>query len=171
MLSIAGSTFEASQHVSTDFAFYSVPLNFSSKLRPGSLLHLEVATNLSGYSVPSGLSMSRIIYTTSNLNGTILLVSAYILWPYAPVPSSTCQKNGYPMVAWAHGTSGSFKACAPSNYRNLQYHFMVPFLLALQGMVVVTPDYAGLGFDKLPSGEYIGHAWLTGSAQALYLAK
>lgn len=166
------SDWETKQHASADFSFYTAPSNFSSKLKPGSLLHLEPATNLSDYSIPSGLTMSRIIYTTTNLNGTVLPTSAYILWPYLPLnsASSSCAKDGYPMVAWAHGTSGLLKNCAPSNYRNLQYHFMVPFTLALQGMVVVAPDYAGLGIDSLPSGEHIGHPWAAGPAQANDLA-
>ncbi len=103
-------------------------------MAPGSLLTVEPATNLSNFSVPTGLSMSRIIYTTTNLNGTTIPASAYILWPYSPLQLSSCPNQGYPMVAWAHGTSGALKACAPSNYRNLQYHFMAPFALALQGI-------------------------------------
>lgn len=169
-LALAGASWEATQHASTTFDFYSIPHNFSASLPEGSLLGLEVATDLTNFSVPSGLSMSRIKYTTSDLNGTILPASAYILWPYAPLDLPGCQRGGFPMVAWAHGTSGSAKTCAPSNYRSLQYHFMVPFLLALQGMVVVAPDYAGLGFDTLPSGQHIAHPWLTGPAQATDLA-
>jgi pimeloyl-ACP methyl ester carboxylesterase len=169
-VSLAAS-WEAQQHVSTDFSFYQIPSNFSDKLAPGSLLRVEVATDLTNYTVPSGLTMSRIIYTTADLHGKILPASAYILWPYGqPELCPGGKKQGYPLVAWAHGTSGVFRACAPSNYRNLQYHFMAPFLLALQGMAVVAPDYAGLGFKTLPSGEPIRHPWLTGPAQANDLA-
>ena len=169
-LSTSGASWEAEQHASTDFSFYRIPANFSSKLAPGSLLHVEEATNLSMNVVPSGLTMSRIIYTTSDFNGTILPASAYVLWPYAPLASAGLKDGQFPMVAWAHGTSGLFKSCAPSNYRNLQYHFMAPFLLALEGMAVVAPDYAGFGFDKLSNSERIGHAWLSGPAQATDLA-
>ncbi|KAB5540596.1 putative secretory lipase [Coniochaeta sp. 2T2.1] len=169
-LAQAGASWEATQHASSGFEFYTIPSNFSSQLPEGSLLGLEVATDLSNFSVPSGLSLSRIKYTTSDLNGTILPASAYILWPYAPLAVPRCRSGGFPLVAWAHGTSGWAKTCAPSNYRNLQYHFMAPFLLALQGMVVVAPDYAGLGFDMLPSGQHIRHPWLTGPAQANDLA-
>ncbi|KAH8890373.1 putative secretory lipase [Thozetella sp. PMI_491] len=165
-----GSSWEADQHASADFSFYAVPSNFSASLPAGTLLKVEPATNLSNFSVPGSLSMSRIIYTTTDLNGTILPASAYILWPYAPLASATHTKQPFPMVAWAHGTSGLLKGCAPSNYRNLQYHFMAPFLLALQGMVVVAPDYAGLGIDYTPSGKPIGHPWLAGPAQANDLA-
>lgn len=163
-----GSSWEMDQHASRDFSFYEAPSNFSSKLSPGSILTVEPVTELLNYSIPSGLSMSRIIYTTNDLNGTTLPASAYILWPYAPLANTG--KQGYPMVAWAHGTSGVLRACAPSNYRNLQYHFQAPFALALQGMVVVAPDYAGLGVDTLPNGQKIGHPWLSGPAQANDLA-
>lgn len=170
MLSTTGASWEAQQHASTDYSFYTVPSNFSSSLAPGSLLHVEYATNLTNYIVPSGLSMSRIIYTTTNLNGTVIPTSAYVLWPYAPLASAGLKSKQFPLVAWAHGTSGYLKGCAPSNYRNLQYHFMAPFLLALQGIAVVAPDYAGLGIDKLPNGEPIGHTWLNGPSQATDLA-
>ncbi|EON99237.1 putative secretory protein [Phaeoacremonium minimum UCRPA7] len=43
---------------------------------------------------------------------------------------------------------------------------MVPFALALQGMVVVAPDYAGLGLGSLPNGERILHAYDASPAQA-----
>ncbi|KAK9245496.1 Alpha/Beta hydrolase protein [Lipomyces tetrasporus] len=168
---LAAASFEAGQHAATDFSFYAIPSNFSKDLPPGTVLQVEDATDLSNYTVPSGLTMSRIIYTTVDLNGNILPASAYILWPYAPLTYSKCQKQGeYPLVAWAQGTSGVLKGCAPSNYRSLQYHLMAPYLLALQGMAVVAPDYAGLGFNALPTGEHIGHPWLNGPAQANDLA-
>ena len=158
--------FENDQHAHNLDPFYTTPTNFSSAAAPGMLLSVEVATNMSTYSVPSGLSMSRILYITEDLNGTTLPASAYILWPYSSLQSTGNSNSGHPVVAWAHGTSGMFKACAPSNYRSLQYHFMAPFLLATQGMVVVAPDYAGLGVDSFPSGEKILHPWLAGPAQA-----
>ncbi|KAK7223238.1 hypothetical protein V2G26_011241 [Clonostachys chloroleuca] len=163
------SDWEKEQHASIDFEFYNVPSNFSSSMTPGTLLRVEKVTNQSLYSVPYGLTLSRIMYTTTNLNGTVIPTSGYVLWPYSPIGSQN-SGEGYNMVAWAHGTSGSFKSCAPSNYRNLQYHFMVPFLLALQGNIVVAPDYAGLGVDTLPSGEHIAHPWAAGPAQANDLA-
>ncbi|KAK1828895.1 putative secretory lipase [Podospora conica] len=163
-----GIAYETAAFADPSASFYSVPANFSSKLAPGALLRLEAATDLANYSVPSGLSMSRILYTSSTLNGTTIPASAYILWPYTQLAPS--DRDGYPLVAWGHGTSGLFSRCAPSNYRSLQYHWMAPFLLALQGMAVVAPDYAGLGVGALPSGETIGHPWLAAPAQANDLA-
>lgn len=167
------SSWEAEQRAS-DFSFYNVPENYSSALAPGSVLLLEQTTNLTNYSVPAPLTMSRILYTTEDLNGTVIPASAYILWPSSPlevpVASSVSNSTQWPIVAWAHGTSGGLPPCAPSNYRNLQYHFQVPFTLALQGYVVVAPDYAGLGVGRLPDGEEIGHPWGAWPAQANDLA-
>ncbi|KAK5044830.1 hypothetical protein LTR84_010368 [Exophiala bonariae] len=164
------STWEASQKVTTDYAFYDVPSNFSKSLKPGTLLKVEYVTNYTNYTVPSGLTMSRILYTTSDLNGTTLPTSAYILWPFAPFQSPQLKDGQFPFVAWAHGTSGFQKTCAPSSYKSLQYHFMVPYKLALEGMVVVAPDYLGLGVDKLPTGEHIGHPYLAGPSVAADIA-
>lgn len=161
------ATWITEQQSDPEFIFYEVPSKFSSKLAPGTILTVEVDTNLTNYVVPSGLTMSRIIYTTEDLNGTIFPASAYVLWPYNPLNS---QSSNIPMVAWAHGTTGTFKPCTPSSYRALQYHFQVPFAIALQGIAVVAPDYAGLGVSELPSGETIPHPWITAPAHAKDLA-
>ncbi|KAL2822630.1 hypothetical protein BJX63DRAFT_427190 [Aspergillus granulosus] len=70
------------------------------------------------------------MYTSESLNGTIVPVSAFVLWPYAPFEYHNTQHHSsnsgpkFLLVAWAHSTFGVFPACAPSNYRSLQYNFM-----------------------------------------------
>ncbi|KAI1861731.1 uncharacterized protein JN550_010671 [Neoarthrinium moseri] len=177
------SAWEQSQRASEDDSFYSVPSNYSTSLKPGSLLKLEIATNLTNYTVPASLTVSRFIYTTTDLSGTILPASAYILWPFAPLTSQSSQAGfetsstaqletelHYPFVAWGHGTAGTFGPCAPSNYRALQYHFQVPFALASQGIAVVAPDYLGLGVKQLANGTRIPHPWASGPSLASDLA-
>ena len=95
-------------------------------------------------------------------SGTLVPVSAYILWPYTARPYA----GGIPLVAWAHGTSGVTAQCAPSNIRNLWHHFQVPYELALLGYAVVATDYAGLGVAMDTQGKFIAHEYLTGPAQA-----
>jgi pimeloyl-ACP methyl ester carboxylesterase len=163
-LAVLGKAFETSQHASPDLAWYKAPENFTSSLEPGTPLKIEDATDLTNYTVPGGLSMSRIIYTTLDANGRVLPASAYILWPYHALDHG--DDKGYDVALWAHGTSGLFEPCAPSNYRSLQYHFMVPYLLANQGMAVVAPDYAGLGVGSFANGTKIYHPWATSPAQA-----
>lgn len=166
-LALNASSWISEQQSDPTFSFYKTPSNFSSKLSPGVILKTEDVTNLDNYVVPSGLTMSRIIYTTEDLDGKVIPTSAYVLWPYTAFPTgSDSGKKGLPMVAWAHGTTGTFKPCAPSSYRALQYHFQVPFALALQGVAVVAPDYAGLGVSELPNGETIPHSWVTAPAHA-----
>lgn len=156
--------------------FYSIPNKFTPSMKPGSLLRVETHTNLTSYTVPSGLTMSRIMYTSQSLNGTVIPVSAFVLWPYAPFEYTVGKQSNkhytshppqpnFPLVAWAHGTSGQFVDCAPSNYRSLQYHFMTSYSLALEGFAVVATDYGGLGVSTLPDGKQ-SHAYLAGPAGA-----
>ena len=179
-LALMGSTWESSQHAHTPRdTFYTVPDTFSPSSEPGTLLRVEMHTDLVNYTVPSGLTMSRIMFTSKDLNGTIVPVSAYVLWPYSAFELSR-NENAYdearsnstefPLVGWTHGTSGLFPPCAPSNYRALQYHFMVPFQLALSGFAVVAPDYAGLGVGQLPNGDRVAHQYNAAPAQANDLA-
>ncbi|KAM0352552.1 hypothetical protein ACHAPU_002222 [Fusarium lateritium] len=164
-LALTSSAWISEQQSDPSFGFYKVPSNFSSRLSAGVVLKTEAVTNLTNYVVPSGLTMSRIIYTTEDMDGKIVPASAYVLWPYASLTGPD-DENGLPMVAWAHGTTGLFKPCAPSSYRALQYHFQVPFALALQGIAVVTPDYAGLGVSELPNGDTVPHTWVAAPAHA-----
>ncbi|KAI4224885.1 MAG: hypothetical protein L6R36_004337 [Xanthoria steineri] len=106
--------------------------------------------------------MSRFMYLSKTSNGTIVPVSAYILWPYI----ARDYGDGLPMVVWAHGTSGTNDECAPSNIQNLWHHFQAPYQLALLGYVVVATDYAGLGINKDLAGRFIVHEYLNGIAQA-----
>ena len=146
--------------VDTD-PFYRLPSNASNS-PVGSLLKLQVQTNTSLYTIPPNTALSRILYQSRTLNGSTVPNSAYILWPYSP----RTEPDGYPVVGWAHGTSGGFGECAPSHIRNLWYQFTAPFTLALQGYVVVAPDYAGLGVHRDLDGKDIRHPYTANPAHA-----
>ncbi|PPJ56885.1 hypothetical protein CBER1_02230 [Cercospora berteroae] len=122
--------------------FYTPPAN-SSTLPPGSLLSVEHYTNTTFYTLPPNTAMSRILFQSETANGTAVPASAYVLWPWMPRTDS--ETGRLAVVGWAHGTSGTFGECAPSHIRNLWYQYSAPYVLALQGYVVVAPDYAGLG--------------------------
>ena len=130
-----------------DDDFYTAPEN-SSTAPAGTLLKLEIDANTTLYTLPPNTALSRIIFQTETLNGTLAPASAYILWPYMP----RIHKDGYPVVAFAHGNSGVMGACAPSNFRSLQYMFAAPYPIVLDGYVVVAPDYVGKGVDKYADG-------------------
>lgn len=171
-LTSQGLTYEASQRVHVNGPIYQVAENVSTNLKAGSILAVERVTDLTNYTVPSGLTLSRFHYITTNLNGTIIPASAYILWPYTSyIPTARGRtQSRVPFVAWAHGTSGAGGQCAPSNYQNLQYNFVLPYPLALAGFAVVAPDYAGLGVNQWRNGTKIPHAWLSSPSQASDLA-
>jgi pimeloyl-ACP methyl ester carboxylesterase len=141
--------------------FYTVPHN-STEIAPGTLLKVERETNTSFYTLAPNLSLSRFMYQSKTSDGTLVPVSAYVLWPYI----ARDYGDGLPMVAWAHGTSGTNDECAPSNIQNLWHHFQAPYQLALLGYVVVATDYAGLGVGADGSGKFIVHEYLNGLAQA-----
>ncbi|KAL8786445.1 MAG: hypothetical protein Q9213_002761 [Squamulea squamosa] len=141
--------------------FYTVPQH-TSNAAPGTLLKIERETNTSLYTLAPNLSLSRFIYQSTSSNGSLVPVSAYVLWPYL----ARDYGDGLPVIAWAHGTSGANAECAPSNVQNLWHHFQAPYQLALLGFVVVATDYAGLGVGADVSGNPIVHEYLNGPSQA-----
>ena len=142
--------------------FYDVPSN-ASNATAGSLLKLQAHTNTSLFTLPPTTALSRFLFQTKDTNGSALPASAYILWPYSP---RRLADGNYPVIAWGHGTSGAFGECAPSHIRNLWYQFTTPFTLALQGYVVVAPDYLGLGVTQDAEGNPISHPYLASSSHA-----
>lgn len=153
-------SYRAHSSVAED-SFYVVPHN-ASDAALGTVLKVEQETNTSLYTLPPNLSLSRFMYQSKTSNGTLVPVSAYILWPYIAREYG----DGLPMVVWAHGTSGVSDECAPSNIQNLWHHFQAPYELSLLGYVVVATDYAGLGIGADASGNFIVHEYLNGRAQA-----
>ena len=143
-----------------DDPFYQIPLEFS-QAAPGTLLKVEKDADTKSYVIPAGTALSKIVYQSEKLNRTPVPVSRFILWPYA----ARSHRDGYRVVAWAHGTSGASANHAPSNYKNLWQHFLAPYQLALQGYVVVGTDYAGLGVQKDASGAPIMHEYLASPSQ------
>ncbi|KAL9054494.1 MAG: hypothetical protein Q9162_004140 [Coniocarpon cinnabarinum] len=139
-----------------DDSFYTLSSN-ASGAQPGDFLKAEAFTNATQFTLPPNLAVSRFLYQTETLNGSSVPNSAFVLWPW----SARQYKNisGYPVVVWAHGTSGRFPECAPTHIRNLWYQFSAPFTLALQGYVVIGVDYAGLGVGETASNETIAHQW------------
>lgn len=156
----------ATGSVRTD-TFYTPPSN-ASTASPGSVLKVEDYTDTTLYTLPPNVALSRIIYQSftyrfDHVNSPVP-ASAYILWPWQPrIDPAT---GRYAVVGWAHGTSGIFGECAPSHIRNLWYQYSAPFILALQGYVVVAPDYVGLGVDHWPNGTRIQHPAFNNPAHA-----
>ena len=144
-----------------DDPFYDAPQE-ALNAPPGTLLKLDKEVDTSKFMIPPTAALSRFVYQSETLKGSKVPVSAYVLWPYSP----RSQPDGYPVVAWAHGTSGFDANAAPSHHKNLWQHYLCPYQLAVQGYVVVATDYAGQGVHKYPSGQPIVHEYLSSPSQA-----
>ena len=131
---------------------------------PGAPLKIERNTDTSKFTLPPATALSRYVYQSRTLAGKPVPVSAYILWPYSPRKDPGT--GDYQVVVWAHGTSGIAPNCAPSHMKNLWHHYLAPFQLVLQGYVVISSDYAGLGVAMGYDGQAIIHEWMSGPAQA-----
>lgn len=79
----------------------------------------------------------RILYQSTDSNGKAVPVSGLAFRPNTPTPP-----GGWPLIAFAHGTTGVSDACAPS--RDPSSVGLVKDLLA-GGYAVVETDYVGLG--------------------------
>jgi len=103
----------------------------------GTLIRSEAFT---GYDLPAGAAAVRILYHSRSLNGADVAVSGVVL-----IPAGTPPPGGWPVIAWAHGTTGVARMCAPSLMKDLAYgeEGLMPMVAA--GFAVVATDYAGLG--------------------------
>ncbi|MCJ8160461.1 alpha/beta hydrolase [Acinetobacter zhairhuonensis] len=79
-------------------------------------------------------------YKMLGMNNTEVQATALVFTPKTAPPA-----KGWPIVVWAHGTTGVADICAPSrNQLNSYIQAMINGFLAA-GYVVVAPDYEGLG--------------------------
>jgi pimeloyl-ACP methyl ester carboxylesterase len=97
------------------------------------------------------------LYHSTDLSGHDIVVSAVALAPHGSQP-----RLGWPIVAWAHGTTGLADECAPSIAPDLGHDQSavreVRALLA-RNWAVVASDYPGLGTPGV-------HTYLIGQADA-----
>lgn len=85
---------------------------------------------------------SRVMtYKMLGVDNKEVTATALVFVPNKPQPA-----NGWPIVVWAHGTTGVADKCAPSQ-QGLQGTQVLLQQLLLEGYVVVAPDYEGLGAE------------------------
>ena len=93
-----------------------------------------------------------VVYGSTGLDGQPVAVSGMVLAPELP-PA----EGGYPVVAWAHGTTGIADTCAPSKSGVAGLPAEIQDL-ATEGYVVTATDYEGLGTDGM-------HPYLVGTSE------
>ncbi|WP_374332874.1 lipase family protein [Aestuariivirga sp.] len=98
----------------------------------------------------------RIVYVSSDVRGKPTLSSALVIAPKGAAPA-----GGRPILAWAHGTTGTAQSCGPSQVndpaQDLNEYFLVggtswtdfgvpaATQFIAKGYVLVATDYQGLG--------------------------
>jgi len=129
---VAGQVFR--QGVPVVDAFYDAPATVPGS--PGQLLRTEP---YAGH-LPDGMTAYRLLYTTTADDGVPALASAVLAVP-------TAATGSVPLVAWAHGTNGVARACAPSLGPDAIPLNNVAAMgsLTRNGWGVVATDYTGEG--------------------------
>jgi pimeloyl-ACP methyl ester carboxylesterase len=104
--------------------------------------------------MPTGASAVRILYHSLNADGRDVATSGVVLIPAGRAPS-----GGWPVIVWAHGTSGVARMCAPSLQKDMEYgeEGLMPMVRA--GFAVIATDYHGLGTEG-------PHEYINKTAQA-----
>ncbi|MGE0582040.1 MAG: alpha/beta fold hydrolase [Steroidobacteraceae bacterium] len=101
-----------------------------------------------------------ITYRSRGIRGEPIVASGFVL-----LPNSRAPWQGWPVLAWAHGTTGVADTCAPSaDFPNGPVHdYQQVADVALdawlaRGYAVVAPDYEGLGTPG-------GHPYMDAASQ------
>jgi pimeloyl-ACP methyl ester carboxylesterase len=109
---------------------------------PGTLIRSEIVSGVGG--IEPGATLWRILYHSSSVTGADIAVSGYVVVPAASPPV-----GGYPVMAWAHGTTGAAVKCAPSLVNGLEGEgpYLVPGINSYlkAGWLIAATDYQGLG--------------------------
>ena len=123
-------------------AFYQPPQPLPAA-PAGTLIRSTRVTGVQG--VPSGATVWRILFHSTTIYGADVAESGYVVAPGSSPPAA-----GYPVIAWAHGTTGFAAPCAPSLFTNTgggSGPYLLPGLASYlrAGFVVAAADYQGLG--------------------------
>ncbi|NUF22857.1 alpha/beta fold hydrolase [Acinetobacter oleivorans] len=94
------------------------------------------STNLGSVAAESSI----LTYKMLGQSGQEVQATSLVFTPNTPPPA-----GGWPIVVWAHGTTGVADACAPSKTALTDSTKDLISKLLAAGYVVVAPDYEGLG--------------------------
>ena len=114
-------------------AFYDPPAELPAE--PGTLIRSEPYAA----GVPDGAEGWRILYTSTGRDGAPVAVSGVVIGPADPPPGAR------PVLAYAHGTTGVARGCAPSLTDDPLFEMPALRSAPARGWVVVATDYPGLG--------------------------
>jgi acetyl esterase/lipase len=116
-------------------AFYEASEAEIANGPPGSVIRDEPM----GASPPGGIA-HRVLYRSTSPEGKPIAVSGVIIIPPGVAPA-----GGWPIVAWAHPTTGIVPRCAPSLATFIFQQIAGSRPLTEQGFAIAATDYPGLG--------------------------
>lgn len=103
---------------------------------------------------PAGATAYKILYRSTKPDGTPIAVSGVVIIPAKQAPA-----GGWPIVAWAHPTTGIVPHCAPSLALFLFQQIAGSRRLLERGYAIAATDYPGLGTPG-------PHPYLVGESEA-----
>lgn len=115
-------------------AFYAQPSDAAAG-EPGTIVKTDPLLG-----APLAARGWRIMYSSTDLNGTPVVVTGVLVAPLTPPPP-----GGRTIVSWGHPTTGAAQDCAPSY--GFDPYLAIEGLRALldRGYAVVATDYLGMG--------------------------
>ncbi|MEV4004582.1 alpha/beta hydrolase [Actinomadura sp. NPDC049753] len=125
----------------------------------GKLLGVRPLANAAA--LPSASANRFVTYVSEGVGGKRITVSGTVA-----VPKGAPPRGGWPVLSWAHGTTGTADACAPSadtaggpahDYLSVTESYLDKWVA--NGFAVVQTDYEGLGTPG-------GHPYLNGVSEA-----
>ncbi len=130
-------------------AFYRAPRPLAAA-PAGTIIRSQPLPTASA--LPAGTRAYRVLFHSTSIGGADIAESGIVV-----IPGGTPPAGGFPIVSWAHGTTGVAAACAPS----VQGTASLPDLRALlrDRIIVAATDYEGLGGPGL-------HPYLVGLSEA-----
>ncbi len=153
MLAAAGPAQGATTAAPSGLKFYRPP----AKLVPGKhgtvIWSRTVGTPVG---VPGASKTILVLYRSTSVAGKPIAVSGSISLPKGKAP-----KGGWPILSWAHGTTGIADVCAPTRAPTSPYtSYVMPQLQTWlkAGFAIVRTDYEGLGAPGL-------HPYLIGKSE------
>lgn len=129
------------------------------KAQRGKLIDSRPLTNAAA--LPSASKNRFVTYVSEGVGGKRITVTGTVA-----VPKGTPPPGGWPVLSWAHGTTGTADACAPSadtangpahDYLALTEQYLDKWVA--NGFAVVQTDYEGLGTPG-------GHPYMNGASEA-----
>jgi acetyl esterase/lipase len=103
---------------------------------------------------PAGATAYKILYRSTKPDGTPIAVSGVVIIPARQAPA-----GGWPIVAWAHPTTGIVSHCAPSLALFVFQQMAGSRQLLERGYAIAATDYPGLGTPG-------PHPYLVGESEA-----